>query len=846
MSASAQQARMWPLAVRLAWRDLRGGIGGLKVFMACLLLGVAAIAAVGSVSQAMLDGLRQDGRRLLGGDVDLRLIHREAGAEEQAWLSEQGEVTVISEMRAMARADSGKRRLVELRGVEENYPLYGQVELRDGLPLQPALARNEGYWGAAVDSRVLDQLGIEVGATLRLGALDYRVEAVIEREPDRATRSFTLGPSVVVARASLAETELIQPGSLVHHHYRIKLPPGSDVVAFRNRLNERYPEVGWRIRDLREASPGVRRFIERVGLFLSLIGLTSLLVGGVGVSNAVSSHLQSKTESIATLKCLGASNRLIFSAYLVQILGLAGLASALGCAIGALAPAAVGLLLADQLGWQAAEGIRWLPLALAAAFGLLTALTFSLLPLSRASRLPAAHLFRSLIAPSGGGFDWKVGFGLCLAGGCLVALALLGASDRWVAAYFVAGAALALLLFRLAAWGFMAVARRLRVSRDAGLRLAVANLHRPGAATVSVVLSLGLGISVLVGIAQIEGNLRDQVEGTLPEDAPSLYFIDIQGDQVADFDRLVESQTGVAAVERVPMLRGRITAVGGISPEAMEIPSEIAWVFRGDRGLTWRREAIPDSELAAGEWWPTDYDGPPLVSLDAEVGRALGIGPGDSLTVNILGRDVVVEIANLRIIDWSTLGINFVLVFSPGLLETVPQSHIATVRATPAAEEALELEVTEKFANVSAIRVKDALESAAEVIGHLAVAVRATAAFAVLVGVLVLAGAVAAGHRRRVYDSVVLKVLGATKKEISLAFMYEYGILGLVTAAIAAVVGSLAAYIIMTEVMHLPFHLLPVTVAGIALLTAVLTISLGYLGTWRALAQKAAPLLRNE
>jgi putative ABC transport system permease protein len=295
------------------------------------------------------------------------------------------------------------------------------------------------------------------------------------------------------------------------------------------------------------------------------------------------------------------------------------------------------------------------------------------------------------------------------------------------------------------------------------------------------------------------------------------------------------------------MLRGRITAVNGRPSEDLEIPPEIEWVFRGDRGLTWSRDPLEGVELTAGAWWPTDYAGPPLVSLDAEVGELLGLGPGDSLTINILGRSVEVEIANLRLIDWSNLTINFVMVFSPGLLESAPQSQIATVKASsPDAEDAVERAVTERFANVSAIRVKEALEAVGALIADIAIALRATAAVALVSGVLVLAGAIAAGHHRRVYDAVVLKVLGATRRDLGRAFLFEYGLLGLATAAIAGLLGSLAAWLVLTEVMHMDFTFLPGAVIWTALIATAITLLLGFAGTWRALSQKAAPLLRNE
>ncbi|MFQ5773702.1 MAG: ABC transporter permease [Kiloniellaceae bacterium] len=824
---------------------------GFRVFLACLTLGVAAIAAVGSISEAMLAGLREDGRRILGGDLDLRLVHRAASAEQRRWLEARGAVSEVVHMRAMARAPGpqGRRTLVELRAVDGSYPLYGAVGLDPAGPLGEALASRDGVWGAVADANLLRRLDLAPGARLRVGEAEYEIRATLSREPDRATRLVAFGPHFMVTTASLAETGLVQPGSLIHYHYRLRLPDGADAAEVRRALAAAFPDAGWRIRGPGEAAPQVGHFIERLGVYLTLVGLTALLIGGLGVGNAVRAYLESRTATIATLKCLGAPGRLIFRTYLAQILTLALAGVALGAALGAAAPYATAAVLADQLGWRIATGIHALPLATAGGFGVLTAVAFSLWPLARSRAVPAAALFRDTVAPAPGPRgrrEARTLLAIALAAGSMVALAVLTAADRWLGLYFVLGALGALALFRLAALGVTALARRAPRPRHAGLRLAVANLHRPGAPTASVVTSLGLGLTVLVAITLVEANLARQVREEMPRNAPEFYFIDIQPDQAAAFDRLVAETPGTGELRRAPMLRGRITAVGGVPAERLAIPPEIAWVFRGDRGLTWSARPPEGAELVAGAWWPADYRGPPLVSLDAEVGRALGIGPGDRLTINVLGREVEVEIANLRVIDWVRLGINFVMVFSPGLFEAAPQTYIATVQADPGAADALERAVTDRFANVSSIRVKETLASVADIFGHIAAALRVAAGVALAAGVLVLAGAVAAGHRRRVYDAVVLKVLGATRPDIARAFLVEYGLLGLVTALVAAAVGSLAAYFVLTAVMHVPFAFLPGTVFGTALAAAALTLAFGFAGTWRALGHKAAPLLRNE
>ena len=866
-----------PLAWRLARRELRGGLKGFRIFLACLTLGVAIIAAVGSIAAAVKAGLARDAQALLGGDVEFRLIYRPANPDERAVLTDAGTLSEARELRAMARPSSGEPRvLVELKAVDSAYPLYGSVRLSPAMPLGDVLALRNGAWGAAAERDLVDRLALELGGRIRVGVLDYQLRAIIEAEPDRGAEMFTLGPRLLVGLGSLEATGLLQPGSLTYQLYRLKLPPGVDAAAVIASVNKTLPKAGWRTRGLDDAAAGAKRFIDRLGQFLGLLGLGALLVGGVGVGNAVRFYLEGKQSTIATLKCLGAPSPLIFRTYLILIGLLALGGTAAGIILGALSPLAAAGLLAGRFPVILAFALYPTPLLTAAGFGLLTALGFSLWPLQRTREIPAALLFRGHQL-SGMADRWAKGIGAvrgdrttarfrrrigldaaatAVTGLALAGLVILTASDRRLALEFVIGAAVAFLVFRLAAWAIVAAARRLNRPgggpsdparrRSAPLRLALANLHRPGAPTGSIMPSLGLGLTVLVAVASIQGNLEHELAETLPATAPSFFFIDIQADQAAAFDALVRSEPGVSDLQRVPMLRGRITAVAGVPVARMTPPPELAWVLQGDRGVTWSATPPTGGRLVAGAWWPADYRGPPLISLDAEVAVGLGLKLGDTLTVNVLGHDITGTIANLRDVDWTTLGINFVMVFSPGLLEEAPQTHIATVHADLAEESRLLRAVTDRFANITAIRVREALESARRILAAVGVALGAAGSVTLLAGILVLAGAVIAGHHRRVYDAVVLKVLGATRRDLARVFFLEFGLLGLMAAGLAAALGSGAAYFFVTHALESDWEFLPGTVAGIALLGIAVTLFIGFAGTWQALGQKAAPLLRNE
>jgi putative ABC transport system permease protein len=837
------------LTLRLLGREMRGGLKGFGVLLASLFLGVAAIAGVGSINAAIKAGLEADGRRLLGGDVDLRLMHRDAGDAERAWLkANAGATSELIEMRAMARPadDRSKRALVELKAVDDAYPLAGRFVARPDRPLAELLAKKDGVWGAVADANLLTRLGIELGARITVGDAEFELRARVGAEPDRVASLFSFGPRLMVARAALDATGLVKPGSQIRYHTRVVLPAGQSLEAWQAGLDRAFPKAGWRVRGAHEAAPGVKRFMDRLNLFLSFVGLTVLLVGGIGVSGAVSSFLARKTATIATLKCLGAPGRLVFALYMGQVMAMAVIGIALGCAAGAALPFSFDALAGAQLPVKPVAAIYPAPLALAAVFGLLTAATFALWPVARAREVPAAALFRDTVQPITA--RPRRAYVLAAVGGVvlLAALTMAASADRWFAGWFVAGALVTLGLLYAGARLVMRLARNHRVRTGSSLRLAVANLHRPGASTIGVVLSLGLGLSVLAAIMLIEGNLSRQINERLPEKAPAFFFIDIQPDQVAKFDGAVNAVAGTSGYQRVPSLRGRIVKIAGKPVETVDLAPDAQWAIRGDRALTYATGPRPDDRIVAGKWWPADYSGAPLISLDSGLARGFGVKIGDTLTMNVLGREVTAEIASLREIDWRSLRFDFAIIFAPGVLEGAPQTHIAAIEAPPAAEDAVEAAATDAFPNVSAIRVRDALEAASGLLAGIGWAVRAIAALTLLAGAIVLAGTLAAGRQRRIYEAVVFKVLGATRGRVAGVFGVEYGVLGLVTGVLAAGVGTLAAWAVVRFLMRMDWVFLPGTLAVTLAVCLAVTLLVGFLGTFRALGQSAAPWLRNE
>lgn len=845
--------RFLPLAWRLAWRDFRGGSKQFRIFLACLAIGVAAIAAVGSVSEAVVAGLRADARTLLGGDIDLRLVHQPNTAEQDAYLERRsGSLSRVVEMRAMARpADGGsppaaRPALIELKAVDDAYPLVGSVALSPDLPLREALGQRDGRWGAVADAGLLGRLGLEPGGRVRVGDATFDVRGVIESEPDRVASVFDFGPRLMIAADALAGTGLVQPGSLIRYHTRVTLPPGTAVESWVDAVQAEFPYAGWRIRDVSAAAPGVERFVERMSLFLTFVGLSALLVGGIGIGNAVRAYLTGKTATIATFKCLGAPGRLVFAIYFLQILALALVGIVIGLVLGAALPALGLWLLEGRLPIEAEVGVYPGPLARASLFGLLTAVVFAMWPLAQAREVPPANLFRAAIMPFATWPRLAYIAAVAVLATALAVLTIVTANERQFAMIFVAGAIATLLLLRGGAAAVMALARRLPRLPGSSLPMALTNLHRPGAPTPTVMVSLGVGMAVLVAVTLIEGALRAQIQERVPESAPALFFIDIQDGQSEAFDAAVAAVEGVSAVRRVPAVRGRIVAIDGVPVEQADVAPEAQWAVQGDRALTAAAEPPDHAEIAAGAWWPEAYDGPPLMSLDAGLAQGFEVDVGDPLTLNVLGRELEVTIASLRRIDWQAIPFDFAIILSPGALAGAPVTHVAAVFADAGREDAVESAVAERFVNITAVRVRDALDAVNAIITAIGDGVRAAGSITVLAGLFVLGGAMAADRGRRTYETVLFKVLGATRSRLARLYIIEYSLIGLVTGVIAAAIGTASAWAITVFVMRTQWVFLPGTAASIVVLCVLVTAAIGFAGTFRILAHKAAPHLRNE
>lgn len=839
------------VAARIARRELRGGVRGFRIFLLCLTLGVMAIAAVGTVRSAIEAGLRDQGAVILGGDAEIEFDYRSATPDEQVWIDRVSDrVSRVVDFRSMAVFDTpggAERGLTQVKGVDDAYPLVGSVVLAPAMPLSQALDGAGGLPGAVMQRVLIDRLGLQVGDTFRLGTAEFRLMAELMTEPDASSAGFSLGPRTIVRATDLDGANLLGAGTIYEVKYRLDLPEGADLAALEAESDTRFEGTSARWRDSRNGAPGVQRFVERIGAFLVLVGLAGLAVGGVGISASVRAYLQGKRGVIATLKTLGADRGTIFAVYVLQVGALTLVGVTAGLVLGAVIPLALAPLIEASLPVPVAFGLHPAPLLEAGLYGILTAAIFTLWPLARTEEVRAAALFRDGGAGPGLGLP-RLRYVLLTLGllALLVAAAALLSQVPGLALWTAGGIAASLAVLGLAALGLRLLARRLTRHRfvrgKPGLRMALGAIGGPREEAASVVLSLGLGLTVLAAVGQIDSNLRSAIDNDLPEVAPSYFFVDIQPDQIDGFRARLADDPAVSRVDSAPMLRGVVTRVN--DTPARDMPDH--WVLRGDRGLTYAATPPDTVEVTAGEWWPEDYTGPPQISFAAEEAAEIGLKLGDTISVNVLGREITAEITSFRAVDFSNAGIGFILTMNPAALEGAPHTWISTVYAEPEAEAAILRDLAGAYPNITAIRVRDAIDNVAQVLDSIAAATSYGAAATLLTGFIVLIGAAAAGERARVYEAAVLKTLGATRARILGSFALRSALMGAAAGIVALVAGSAAGWGVMTFVMDAPFRLAWGSALAIIAGGVLATLLAGLAFAWRPLAARPARVLRAQ
>lgn len=836
-------------SIRLARRELRGSFSSFRIFMACLALGVAAIAAIGSVRTAIENSLIDQGAVILGGDAEIDFTYRFANEDEREWIDNIAiKVSEIADFQSMAiveRSEGTERSLTQVKAVDSSYPLIGKVKLLPDILLGDALGNQGGLPGAVMDPALIDRLGLKIGDTFRLATQDFILSAALEYEPDKAGDGFTLGPRTIVMRTSLEKVKLLTPGTLFSSKYRMIFAKGFNIVNIETETKKRFQNSGLRWRDFRNGAPGVTKFVDRLGTFLVLLSLAGLAVGGVGISAAVRAYLVSKTSVIAILRTLGAERSIIFQTYFIQIGVFALLGTTIGLILGAILPITLAPFLETSLPVQAQFKLYPAPLLEAALYGLLTAFIFTLWPLSRTENVRPANLFReelisTPILPAARYLVW-------IAIGVITVISLSGLlSGAWKMTFWTTGSiALILGILTAASVGIRWLARTTaaQIKGFPALRWALAAIAGSQEGATSVVISLGLGLSVLSVVGQVDGNLRNAISTNLPEIAPSYFLVDIQPNQIEDYTKRLKENPAVKRLDTAPMLRGVITKIN--NTPAREVAGS-HWVTSGDRGVTYAHKPPKMTQVTKGEWWPENYEGPPQISFAAEEAAEIGLKLGDTLTINILGRDITGTITSFRDVDFSTAEIGFILTMNPTALNGAPHTYISTIYAEESSEIQILQEISTEYPNVTAIRVKEAINRVKDILTSIVKAISYGAGATLLTGFLVLIGAAAVGTQARIYEAAILKTLGAKRYQILLSFSIRAAMLGLGAGIIALLVGIIGGWAVSTFMMETDYSIIWTSAFAVIAGGVIATLGAGLIFIWRQLSARPARVLRDR
>ena len=889
---------MIPFLFKMAWRETRAAWRHFIYFLVCIAVGVGALVAVSLFGAHVERAVTKEARGLLGGDLEVRWSRPASPGSQQVLSSladRQISVTHVSELVAMAAKIEGPNekdrptQIIELKAVEPHYPLYGALRVIPEEHLPELLGphgrgcRGEPAFGVVVQEALLIRMDMTVGDCLKIGQGRFMIRGVLRTEPDRMANAFSLGPRVMMSQDGLRSAELIKLGSRIRERYLLKTPSSVTPEPLLYELRSRLGADGARVSSYREAQPQLRQFLEQLTRYLGLIGLTALFIGGLGVATSVHAFVREKFTTIAILKTLGADSVTVIWTYLVQALLLGMTGSILGLLLGVLLQQALPWVMARMLASDMLEQVKFvtdlttvsvLPLGKGLALGLLSTALFALWPLLAIRAIkPAAIFRRGLVAASIPGTQnvagkkrgmtidrVKISTSVALAIG-LALLSIWQAGSWKIGLLFIGAFAAALLLLGTSAWIVVALLKKIPRPHSLTLRGGLDNIVRPGSQAVPVTIAIGIGVMVVMTVSLVESALLRQVGDKRPINAPTFFFIDIQPDQTEEFTHLLKTQSGDPTPSLTPLVRSRLSALNGqpVTVEAVTEEEEQKaqalekderrkkWYLSREYVLTFLEDLPKDNEIVKGEWWKAGQVFPkPLVSIEEEAAKSLGLEIGGTIDFEIQGTILTTEVSSIRKVDWGNLSTNFYMIVSPGALEGAPLTYVATVHVAPPEEVPLQQAVVAKFPNVTAINIGDVLQNFSAVLDRLAVAIRAVALFCVVAGSLVMAASLAATRYRRLYESVILKAVGATRGLLARSFAVEYAVLGAVGGVLGAALASALSWALLTMVFDLPWSVQPKLLALGFHATIVLTVVVGFLSTYRILGQAPLSVLRQE
>jgi putative ABC transport system permease protein len=855
-----------PFWLRLAAREARSSARRLGVYMAAITLGVAALVAINSFRAQVIESVDAESKALLGADLRLS-SNRPLPDTVLAILDSAAAAGVpiarVTTTLSVALTTAGRTRLVQVRAVDGPYPFYGEM-VADPPGAWPRL--DEGR-GALLEATLIQQLGTQPGDSVRLGAGWFEVRGALTALPPEISFRNALGPRIFIAARHLPGTGMLTFGSLARHEAFLKIPDDVALQRFVDRNHDSLRRAAVSIDTAAEQAENLAQALEALGRFLGLVGLSALLLGGLGVASAVNVFVKDKRRTVAVLRCLGATQRTAFSAYLVQATALGTAGAAIGALLGIAIQAALPTLIRGMLPFDVPFSVQWPVVALGLLIGALVAAAFSLLPLLAIRGISPLRALRHDVDEPPARFDpWR-----------LLAFAVISASVAglaiWQARYWRIGLLYAgalvvgLLVLWICARMLIAATRRLarrgvavaRADRSGAgrrrafaIRQGIANLHRPRNQTTAIVMALGFGVFLVATLWVVQRNVLGWLRVDVGRPQPNLVFFDIQRDQVDSVRALLARYADVAP-DLVPIVPARVAAVNGIRADSLiaraRTPRVEPWAVRREYRHTYRDTLTGGETLIEGRWFdaaPAAEPGVARVSIEEDVARSLGVRVGDRITWDVTGVHVESIITSVRSVDWARFETNFFFVFEPGTLDDAPQSIVSLVRVgNDTLRAAAQRDIVQRHANISVVDLAAVQRSLRRIVDRVSFAVRIMAAFSVAGGALVLIGAIAASRFQRVRESALLRALGATRAQIRNVLLVEYAALGALAALTGVALAAIAGWLLTRFIFELDFALPAGALAAIWLIVTAAAALLGMLNSREALRDTPLAALRE-
>ena len=843
--------------LRMAFRELRSSWRRLAFFFICVAIGVGAIVALRSLIQNVRAALTAEARTLTAGDVYLR--------SDQPWTDEilqvlkrrlegvagveQTETLDTTTMVRLTDEESTRTKVVELRGVQAEFPFYGEFALGGDQPYSFDLLRDQGV---LVGPELLTQLGLAVGDPIMIGEVAFTIRDVILSEPGRQLGAFSFGPRVLVDRDALESTGLLNYASRANRQILLKVDEAQMdalVIGLREDLADAYVRVG----SYRHTENRIERNLSQTENYLSLIGFVVVILGGIGVWSVTRVFVQQRLRSVAILKCLGATTGRVLSVYVAQVLMLGLGGSLLGVGLAQAALATVPESLTEQAATAAGLAIVSTDLTGSAivqgvTVGMLVSLLFALVPLLEIRHAkPLLLLRQGMIEPSAG-IDWLRVAVMVLVGGALVLVATWQAASIEVGLYVVGGFAGVTVVLYAIGRALVAAIRPLDAIEWFPLRHAVLNLSRPGNQTRVILLAVGLGSFFIIGVRSLQTNLLSNLALELRDDTPDMFLIDIQQDQADGVQAMLEASVHRPA-QLIPVLRARVNSVNGRDLRVDGVQAARRAGLGREYMVTYRSHLEENERVIAGTFWDDQPAAEPEVSIEQSLREERDIQLGDVIGFDVLGREIRARVTSVRSVEWkgpSSGG--FMFLFRPGAFDDAPHTYIAFIRGPPEAETRarLQRDIAGQYPNVSVIDGIEVLKTVKRVLEYVTLAINVVGAIALFSGGLILVGSVAMTKFQRVYEAAIFKTLGAKTRVLVTMLIIEYGVLGILAGTVGSVGALVLTWALTRQVFDITWFPAPLQNVGGIVVTATVVGIVGVVSSLDVLRRKPLATLRAE